>query len=300
MAKMLSRVAPWLPLAKAPADPVGPWSFRVLEQQDTAALWALVNRDPVANVFLAAHLEATGSAAGSAVGGHIVGMYRNGALECACWAGVNLIPVGVTAKTGAELGEHLGRSGRSFSSIFGPAAGVLALWSTLQDYSSEPFDLRPVQPLLTLDTDPAVEPAQGIRFTRPDELDVLLPACAAMFEEEVGYSPYIGGTEHYRRRVASLIRRKHSLAAFADDGAVIFKAELGTVSSQAVQVQGVWMNPDYRGRGLSAGYMAAVAVAARALAPTVSLYVNSYNARAIASYRRVGFTEAGTFATVLL
>jgi predicted GNAT family acetyltransferase len=60
------------------------------------------------------------------------------------------------------------------------------------------------------------------------------------------------------------------------------------------------MNPAYRGRGLSAGYMAAVAVAARSLAPTVSLYVNSYNARAIASYRRVGFTQVGTFATVLL
>ncbi len=297
---MLSRVAPWLPLAKAPADPVGPWSYRVLQDGDTAALWSLVNRDAVANVFLAAHLEATGSAAGTATGGHIVGMYRNGELQCACWAGVNLIPVGVTEETGAEFGEHLGRSGRSFSSIFGPAAGVLSVWSTLQDYSSEPFDLRPVQPLLTLDDDPAIEPAAGLRFTRPEELDVLLPACAAMFEEEVGYSPYIGGTEHYRRRVASLIRSKHSLAAFAGDGSIIFKAELGTVSSQAVQVQGVWMNPAYRGKGLSAGYMAAVAVAARSIAPTVSLYVNSYNARAIASYRRVGFTQAGTFATVLL
>jgi predicted GNAT family acetyltransferase len=297
---MLSRVAPWLPLAKAPADPVGPWSFRVLEHQDTAELWSLVNEDPVANVFLAAHLESTGSAAGSVTGGHIVGMYRDGRLRCACWAGVNLIPVGVTEETGAEFGEHLGRSGRSFSSIFGPAEGVLPVWSTLQDYSSDPFDLRPVQPLLTLDTDPAVRPATGLRFTRSDELDVLLPACAAMFEEEVGYSPYIGGTEHYRRRVASLIRSKHSLAAFTGDGTVIFKAELGTVSSQAVQVQGVWMNPLYRGKGLSAGYMAAVAVAARSIAPTVSLYVNSYNTRAIASYRRVGFTQVGTFATVLL
>ncbi|WP_026550743.1 DUF4081 domain-containing GNAT family N-acetyltransferase [Arthrobacter sp. Br18] len=303
MAKLLARVAPWLPLAKAPADPPGPWSFRVLGRDDTATLWTLVNRDAVANVFVAAHLETVGSATASFSGGEIIGMFRgdsvNGELVAACWAGVNLVPVGLTDETAPPFGSHLGRAGRTFSSIFGPAGGVMGIWSTFGDYSAEPFDIRPHQPLLTIDTDALLPPAEDLRFTRPDELDALLPACAAMFEEEVGYSPYIGGSEHYRRRVASLISRKHSLAAFDDDGSVIFKAELGTVSSQAVQVQGVWMNPDRRGQGLSAGYMAGVVAAARSLAPTVSLYVNSYNARALASYRRVGFTQVGSFSTVL-
>jgi len=35
------------------------------------------------------------------------------------------------------------------------------------------------------------------------------------------------------------------------------------------------------------------------VAPTVSLYVNDYNTRAIAAYHRVGFRQVGTFATVL-
>lgn len=303
MAKLLARVAPWLPLAKAPADPPGPFAFRVLGRDDTAALWSLVNRDTVANVFVAAHLETTGSAAASFAGGEIVGMFdgdsSGGQLVAACWAGVNLVPVGVSDETGPAFGHYLGRGGRTFSSVFGPSGGVTSIWSTFGNYNAEPFDVRPNQPLLTIDSQPLIAPAADLRFTRPDELDSLLPACAAMFEEEVGYSPYIGGSEHYRRRVASLITRKHSLAAFDDDGSVIFKAELGTVSSQAVQVQGVWMNPDRRGQGQSAGYMAGVVAAARSLAPTVSLYVNSYNAKALASYRRVGFTQAGTFSTVL-
>ena len=299
MAKLLARVAPWLPLARPEADPEGPWSFRVLGEEDTRDLWAIVDSDPVANVFVASHLELMGSAAPSFAGGELVGMFRHNELRAACWAGVNLVPVGVTDETGAIFGDHLGRSGRTFSSIFGLSEGVMDLWSTLEDYSGEPFDVRPTQPLMAIDTDPLIAPAPDLRFTRPDELDRLLPACAAMFEEEVGYSPFIGGSEHYRRRVASLIGRKHSLAAFGDDGEVVFKAELGTVSSQAVQVQGVWMNPDHRGRGLSAAYMARVVVAARSLAPTVSLYVNSYNSRAIAAYKRVGFEQVDTFATIL-
>jgi predicted GNAT family acetyltransferase len=45
---------------------------------------------------------------------------------------------------------------------------------------------------------------------------------------------------------------------------------------------------------------AVVAGALRDIAPTVSLYVNDYNAPAVAAYQRVGFTQVGTFATVLL
>ena len=46
--------------------------------------------------------------------------------------------------------------------------------------------------------------------------------------------------------------------------------------------------------------MAAVVVATRRdVAPVVSLYVNAFNAPALATYRRVGFEQVGTFTTVL-
>ena len=46
--------------------------------------------------------------------------------------------------------------------------------------------------------------------------------------------------------------------------------------------------------------MAAVVVEAmRCIAPVVSLYVNDYNRPARAAYRRVGFGETATFASVL-
>ena len=135
---------------------------------------------------------------------------------------------------------------------------------------------------------------------RPDELDVLVPACIAMFTEEVGISP-VGpdGGASYRSRVAELVRAGRAFARF-EGGRVVFKAEIGSVSSAACQVQGVWVPPDLRGRGLAAPGMAAVAeLSRRDIAPVVSLYVNDFNEAARATYRKVGFADVGAFMSVL-
>ena len=75
---------------------------------------------------------------------------------------------------------------------------------------------------------------------------------------------------------------------------------MGAVSPRACQVQGVWVNPRLRGRGLAAPGMAAVVtLARRTCAPRVSLYVNDFNTPARKAYEKVGFAEVGSFATIL-
>ncbi|WP_081416635.1 GNAT family N-acetyltransferase [Arthrobacter castelli] len=296
-------MAPWLSPAARPqpasrhppaADPVRP-----LDHGDTGRLRTLVNRDPVANIFLASHLETTQSAAPTAAGGHVLGYFEGPELTAAAWSGANIVPVEAAGRPAKAFGRYLVQTGKSFSSIFGPASAVLPLWTELESVAPAPFDVRRNQPLMALSAPPAVEPHPGLRFSTMDDFESLLPACVAMFEEEVGYSPMIGGQAHYKQRIASFIHRSHSMVDYDDDGQVVFKAELGSVSSQVTQIQGVWMNPKYRGRGLSAPYLAAVVELAQQHATTTSLYVNDYNAPAMASYVKVGFERVGTFATVL-
>jgi hypothetical protein len=145
-----------------------------------------------------------------------------------------------------------------------------------------------------------VAPEPRVRPVQPAELDALFPAAVAMFTEEVGVSPLrTDGGAGYRARVAELVGAGHSLAWF-DKGSVVFKAEIGAVSRSACQVQGVWVAPEYRGRGIGTAGTAAVVEYARAVvAPVVSLYVNDFNGPARAAYQRVGFREVGRFASVL-
>jgi predicted GNAT family acetyltransferase len=147
---------------------------------------------------------------------------------------------------------------------------------------------------------PLVPPDPLVRRVRPDEIDILWPACVAMFTEEVGVSPITGdGGASYRARLEQLIRSGRAFARISG-GRVVFKAEIGAVTPQACQVQGVWVRPDCRGQGLAAPGMAAVvAEALRSIAPVVSLYVNDFNSPARAAYRRAGFTEVGHLMSVL-
>jgi len=82
---------------------------------------------------------------------------------------------------------------------------------------------------------------------------------------------------------------------------VVFKTEVGVVGGGVAEIQGVWVEPTLRGRGLGREGIALVCQAIQAgLAPTVSLYVNSFNRTALAAYEAVGFRRVGTFATVML
>jgi predicted GNAT family acetyltransferase len=85
-----------------------------------------------------------------------------------------------------------------------------------------------------------------------------------------------------------------------EDGRVVFKAEVGAVTSTACQIQGVWVDPALRGQGLSvAGMAAVVGECLRSVAPAVSLYVNDFNTAARRAYERVGFIDVDTFMSVL-
>uniref|UniRef100_UPI0015F0EBED GNAT family N-acetyltransferase n=1 Tax=Streptomyces phytophilus TaxID=722715 RepID=UPI0015F0EBED len=162
-------------------------------------------------------------------------------------------------------------------------------------------EVRARQPLMVTASMPAdVEPDPLVRRIRKDEMDLIMPACVAMFTEEVGISPLAGdGGLLYQARVAELVGGGRSFAR-VEDGEVVFKAEIGAATAHACQIQGVWVAPGHRGRGLSeTGLAAVLRYALREVAPMVSLYVNDFNTVARAAYRRVGFREVGAFMSVL-
>ncbi|WFB07131.1 GNAT family N-acetyltransferase [Streptomyces sp. LX-29] len=273
---------------------------RVLEPGELDAALAVLDRDPVSNAFVTARVQAAGLDPWR-LGGEMWGWYSGGRLESLCYAGANLVPICATSEAVHAFAERARRSGRRCSSIVGPAEATAELWSLLEPSWGPAREVRSHQPLMVTTSMPAdVAPDPLVRRIRKDEMDLIMPACVAMFTEEVGVSPLAGdGGLLYQARVAELVGAGRSFAR-VENGQVVFKAEIGAATPQACQIQGVWVAPEYRGRGLSEIGMAAVlGYALREVAPVASLYVNDFNTAARAAYRRVGFAEVGAFMSVL-
>ena len=274
-------------------------ALRLLDERDFGEVFALCDRDPVVNVFVSSRLHEAGLDL-TRLGGQVWGYEPGGQLVSLCYVGANMIPVAATPEALAAFAGRARMMGRRCSSIVGLAPDVMTLWDALRPYWGAAREVRGSQPVMEISGPPAVPPDPLVRRVRREELDILLPASVAMFTEEVGISP-IGpdGGGAYRSRVRELIDADRAYARI-EDGRVVFKAEIGSVTPLACQVQGVWVRPELRGRGLAeAGMAAVVDDALRRVAPVVSLYVNDYNQPARAAYRRVGFTQTATFASVL-
>jgi predicted GNAT family acetyltransferase len=271
-----------------------------LSPSDRDAALELCARNLPANVFVAARLlEGVLHTQPGTVLGHKV----EGTLESMCWSSANLVPVEADDQSITFFADRVRRWRRHCASILGPSEQVTELWRHLASAWGPARAVRENQPLMsTMDRPSAlgIELDPRVRPAAESEVDLVMPAAAHMFEGEIGYPPYTGSGTAYRSALLALIDRGHTFVAI-EDGAVIFKADIGSVALGCAQLQGVWLAPHLRGHGLAVPLMASVVEQVmETRARWVTLYVNDFNASARATYRRVGFEDVGSFATVLL
>jgi predicted GNAT family acetyltransferase len=284
---------------RAERSAVGRGPVRVLNRSDLPAAIRILSTRPVENVFVASRVRSAGLEQAS-LGCPVWGYERDGVLRALCHAGSNLVPVNADENAIEAWAEFAGPQ-RMCASIIGPSAVALALWRRLADRWgaswAETRNVRPSQPVMAITGPPSVVPDPRVRRVTLDQWDAYTDAAVKMYTEEIGVSPMQGNSAGYRFYVRQLITSGRAFGIF-EGRRVIFKADLGSVSASVCQVQGVWLEPELRGRGLAAPAMAAVVQLARSVVPTVSLYVNDYNLAARATSARVGFKHVGEFATV--
>ncbi|MGW6377789.1 GNAT family N-acetyltransferase [Rhodococcus sp. NPDC055112] len=270
---------------------------RQLGARDRVHVLRVLDADPIASCMVAARIQDLGIDP-RAINGEL--WSRGGPAESLCFSGANMVPLRGDLDDLRAFADRACRGPRMCSSVVGRSELALPLWEMLETDWGPAREVRAEQPLLALSAPPVVAPDPYVRPVRMDQLEPYLTAAVAMFIEEVGVDPRSNdGGRGYRRRVAGLIASGRAWARF-DGEEVTFKAEVGSMSAQVGQIQGVWVHPQYRGHGLGAAGTAAVAAAVVASGRTASLYVNSFNHQARRTYQRIGFTQVGTFSTVLL
>jgi ribosomal protein S18 acetylase RimI-like enzyme len=241
--------------------------------------------DPVERVFLE-------DAARRGFGRFVAVAGRNGSLTALCHAGANVVPSGSGCGAFADTAVSM-----RAKMLIGEAQAVTDLWEAGRRRLPSPREDRPHQPVYAI-TEPPPGGESGLRRARRDDLERLIPACAAAHELELGIDPVARDAEGFRWRTAAQIEDGRSWLWLEDD-VVLFKAEASAWTPQAIQVSQVWTDPEARGRGYATRGLRDLCRLLLETTPTVTLFVRTENAPAIALYERVGMRKVLEYRSVL-
>ena len=131
--------------------------------------------------------------------------------------------------------------------VIGEESAVGELWDEARSKMPTPREDRPGQPVYVIEQVP--EPGEtGLREATLADLPLLVPACAAAHEEEIGINPLERDPDGFRWRTQAQIGEGRSWL-WLEEGTILFKAEASAWTPEAVQLQQVWVDPSVRNRG---------------------------------------------------
>ena len=224
--------------------------------------------------------------------GRFTAVEDDGRLVALCHVGANVVPSGARCATFADATVR----GQA-RMIIGEETAVSELWAAAAYRMPRPRDDRPGQPVYRIDTMP--EPGEtGLRAATLDDLDLLVPACAAAHYEEIGIDPLRRDPDGFRWRTRAQIEEGRSWL-WLEDGVIRFKAEASAWTPRAAQLQQVWVDPGARRNGYGQRALRDLVRLLLDRVPTVCLFVRPENTPALRLYDSIGMERTITYRSLI-
>ena len=217
---------------------------------------------------------------------------ENGRLTALCHVGANVVP------SGDDCGRFAAVTARGRARmIIGDEGPVTELWEVVSGRMPEPRDDRPGQPVYVIDVPPDGG-GTGLRPATERDYELLLPACAAAHQEEIGIDPLARDPEGLRRRGGRAAACRRSWV-WIENERILFKAEASAWTHEAVQLQQVWVDPAVRNQGYGQRGLRDLIRLLLGRVPAVCLFVRPENAPAIRVYEAVGMRREGSYRSLI-
>jgi uncharacterized protein len=224
--------------------------------------------------------------------GRFLSLEERGRAVALCHVGANVVPSGrETVRFADAAAEAEPRM------IVGEERAVTELWDGIAPRLPKPLDDRPGQPVYVLEAEPPPGES-GLRAATVEDLDVLVPAAAAAYLEEVGVDAYARDPALFEWRTRAQVEGGRSWV-WREGDQILFKAEASAWTPHAVQLQQVWVDPEVRGRGYAQRGMRDLIRLLLRSVPRVCLFVRADNPAAIRLYEAAGMDRVGTYRSVL-
>src|SRR3954471_7930518 len=182
----------------------GRWSITPVANDDVPSALTFLRRDPLINVYLISRILEERFASST----QTVEVLHNREVVLVASLATNIVlagdralPQDVTETALAVIAERILTRMLPVRAIISPAHLVEMLWSRLQTRLDPPTVVRMNQPVYALRGRLDYPDLHDARYSSMRDLDMLVPACAAMHREEVGIDPLERDAAGYRERV---------------------------------------------------------------------------------------------------
>jgi hypothetical protein len=184
--------------------------------------------------------------------------------------------------------------------IIGERETIASFWPLVASRFGRPRLVRERQLVMAVTPTTLIHAAGNVtvRHATVKDARAVAESSASMIAHELEYDPRSDRTS-FDIGVRQMIERRLWWVG-ESSGRICFFCNIGPWSNRTAQLQGIWTPPELRGRGLATAALGAICGRLFEVFPTLSLYVNDFNERAVALYRRLGFQHVGDFTSVLL
>lgn len=143
------------------------------------------------------------------------------------------------------------------------------------------------------------EEVKGLRRATIDDLEKIAPVQAAMAEMESGINPLEVDPEGFRARCARRIEMGRVLV-LEEEGRLIFKADVQADTPDVIYLEGVWVDPTERGKGVGRKCLRQICRDLLTRTKSICVLVNEENERAHTFYRMCNFKKRSVYDTIFL
>lgn len=139
----------------------------------------------------------------------------------------------------------------------------------------------------------------GLRRATLDDLHLVAPVQAAMAFEESGVNPLEKDPEGFRARCARRIEQGRSWV-WVEEGRLIFRVDIIAETSEVAYLEGVYVNPQERGKGYGLRCMAQLSQTLLARLNSLCLLVSEQNQEVADFYRKAGYKLRSYYDTIYM
>lgn len=139
----------------------------------------------------------------------------------------------------------------------------------------------------------------ALRLATIDDLDLIVPAHAQTAFEESGENPLEKDPVGFRQRCAHRIEQGHTWV-LVENERLVFKTEIVADTPEVIYIEGVWVEPQERGRGYGMRCLSQLNRSFLQRADSVCLLVNERFGGAQNFYKKAGFKYVSAYDTIFL